>query len=468
MKIANYICHSVSMYALALLSFGCLKHEKDIPEPEISVISEETTGVAPTIVSNIQETYYPMDYAEGQERFDWETLEYLPSPPGSDLIPMPWSDKVNRQFSDDIRYDYKKADGWELYQSTFTTKFLLAHKSFSLYNKYRGVLRYYYYIGIGTGTEKFRDYKILQNCVASSEGSPLLNFTSQYIIDIDQNATYSYSFEPQAFNDPAWYAVEYELAFDKSIYSKDASFQMGVFFTMTKKNSLTINGKGLNELNAKVRVFGVDKSFENLTSVDACYIVYGDRDFNEIASTNINYLNRLDDKHILSGVLSKPAAMHVKWSAKLDLQLPSNGIGLTNESFYVSGSNLSSIQGKAPFYEKALGVFYLDKKPLYAKSESTEKGHPYVYTLDVSSVEYLFNPSVLEIAEIQNLKQELVATEQEALMKDNNLANLYAGQILKSSKPLHVQGVRVSFDVVPKNGGGKVHMIKTFRAGLKS
>lgn len=466
MKTANHLLYSVSMYALALLSFGCSKHGKDIPEPEISVVSEETTGVAPTIVGNIQETYHPMDYAEEQERFDWETLEYLPFPPDNELIPMPWSDKAKRQFSDDIRYDYKKADGWELYQSTFTTKLRQGNITFSLYNKYRGILRYYYYIG--TGTEKFRDYKILQNCVVSSEGSPLLNFTSQYIIDIDQNATFSYSFEPQAFADPAWYAVEYELAFDKNIYSKDASFQMGSFFTMKKKNSLSINGKEQNELNVKVRAFGIDRSAENIISADACYIVYGDRDFNQLASTDINYFDRLDDKHLLSGVLSKPAAMHLKWGAKLDLQLPPNGIGVSDESLFVSGSNLSSIQGMAPYYEKALGVFYLDKKPLYATSENTKMSHPYEYTLDVSSVEYLFNPSLLEIAEIQNLKQELVATEQETLMKDNKLANLYAGQILKSSKPLHIQGVRVSFDVVPKNGGGKVHMIKTFRAGLKS
>ena len=466
MNTAQHLFYSTSILALALLSFGCSKHVKDIPEPGISVISEETTGVAPTIVDNIIETYHPMDYAEEQEKFDWEDLEYLPFPPGSELVPMPWSDKAKRQFSDDIRYDYRKSDGWELYQSTFSTKFRQGHISFSLYNKYRGILRYYYYVGSGTG--KYRDYKILQNSVVSSEGSPLLNFTSQHIIDINKNTAFSYSFEPQAFADPAWYAVEYELAFDKNIYSKDATFQMGSFFSMKKKNSLSINGKVLNELNAKVRVFGIDRSFENITSADACYIVYGDRDFNQIASTDINYLDRLDDKHILSGVLYKPAAIHLKWGAKLDLQLQPNGIEVSNDGFYVSGSKLSGIQGMAPYYEKALGIFYLDKKPLYAKSENAEKSHPYEYTLDVSSVEYLFNPSLLEIAEIQNLKQELVATEQESLMKSNKLANLYAGQILKSSKPLHIQGVRVSFDVVPKSGGNKIHMIKTFRAGLKS
>ncbi|GAA4433380.1 hypothetical protein GCM10023188_22740 [Pontibacter saemangeumensis] len=466
MKTANHLFYSISVSALVLLNSGCLKHDKDIPEPEISVISEENTGVAPTIVGNIPETYHPMDYAEEQERFDWENLAYLPFPPGNELVPMPWSDQAKRQFSDDIRYDYRKSDGWELYQSTFSSKFKEAHIAFSLYNKYRGILRYYYYVG--SGTEKYRDYKILQNCVVSSEGSPLLNFTSQYIIDINQNTAYSYSFEPQDFAGSAWYAVEYELAFDKNIYSKGADFQMGSFFSMKKKNSLSINGKEQDELNAKVRAFGIDKSAENITSADACYIVYGDRDFNQIASTDINYFDRLDDKHILSGVLSKPAAMHIKWGAKLDLQLPPNGIGVSDESFFVSGSNLSRIQGKAPYYEKALGVFYLDRKPLYAVSENTEKSHPYEYTLDVSSVEYLFNPSLLEIADVNNLKQELVATEQESLMQNNNLANLYTGQVLKSTKPLYIQGVRVSFDVVPKDGGGKVHMIKTFRADLKS
>ncbi|WP_162054368.1 hypothetical protein [Pontibacter pamirensis] len=454
---------SMSMFALALLSFGCSKYEKDVPEPEISVISENTTGGAPTIVGNIIENYYPSSSAEGHEEFDWENLEGVPLPPGTKFVPMPWSDKAKRQFSDDIRFDYKKSDGWELYFSTFSTHSHPGNLIFNLYNKYRGILRSYHFVG--SGTENFRDYKILQNYVFSSEGSPLLNFTNQYIIDVNQNTTYSTSFEPQALADSSWYAVEYELAFDKDIYNKNAYFQMGSDFSMKKINSFIINGKETNELNAKVRV---TESHGDIISADAYYILYGKKDISQMASSlsgsDLNHLTNLNEENILNGVLHTPSSMHIKWGTRLNVQLPPNGVGILRYSLPISGSDISSIMRSTPFYDRALGIFYLDRKPTYTTSTNTALSHPYQYTLDISSVEYLFNPSVLEIAEIKNLRQELVATEQEALIHDNNRANLFTGHILKASKPLHIQGVRVSFDVVPKDGGEKVHMIKTFRA----
>jgi hypothetical protein len=112
-------------------------------------------------------------------------------------------------------------------------------------------------------------------------------------------------------------------------------------------------------------------------------------------------------------------------------------------------------------------VFYLNKKPVCSQTTHHEDEHPFQYMLDISSVEYIFNPAVLEIADIKNLKQELVATEHESLVEDNKSATMFFGQLLKSNKPLHIQGVRVSFDVVPKNGTKKVQIVKTFRANLQ-
>ncbi len=471
MKTTNYLLHSIFVFALVFINLGCTKNEFDNPEPELSVVSEEVTGVAPKVMGNITAVNYPIDYAEEQEAFDWESLEYLPLPAGVQRVPMPWSDKAKRQFSDDIRDDYKRADGWELYMSTSSSKFWSGHLTLSLYNKYRGILRYYYFVG--TGTQKVQNYNILQSSGYTHEDSPLLNFTNQFIVDVDRNPMSSFSFEPQPLADSSWLAVEYELAFDKNIYSKNSMFQMAFNLSMVKNNALSLNGQPSDELKTKVRAYGLSETPAGSTiSADAAYVLYGQSDLDQLASTlsgtDLDHLINLNEENILDGLRYKASWVHTKWNTTLNMQLAPSGVGITNNSLPVSGSDLSSIQGLAPFYPKALGVFYLNRKPVYAETTSTDADHPYQYKLDVSSVEYLFNPAVLETAEIKNLHQELVATEQESLIEDNKRANLFRGQILKSNKPLHIQGVRVSFDLVPKDGADTVHFIKTFKAAPES
>lgn len=78
------------------------------------------------------------------------------------------------------------------------------------------------------------------------------------------------------------------------------------------------------------------------------------------------------------------------------------------------------------------------------------------------------NPAVTEIADIKNIVQEVVATQNEKLFENYIRSKLYIGQKLSSNIPLVVQGVRVSFNVVPKDGGKTVHILKTFQANIVS
>jgi hypothetical protein len=43
------------------------------------------------------------------------------------------------------------------------------------------------------------------------------------------------------------------------------------------------------------------------------------------------------------------------------------------------------------------------------------------YILDAASVEYIFNPTVLQVADIKNIKQELVATQGEDISDGNGM-----------------------------------------------
>jgi len=112
-----------------------------------------------------------------------------------------------------------------------------------------------------------------------------------------------------------------------------------------------------------------------------------------------------------------------------------------------------------------MGVFYLASDPVihYVKStgDLTEQ-----YTLDVSSLEYIINPFIQSYADVRNFRQEIMAIDAE---ETNNLseATIYRGKILKASAPLTILGVRVSFEVVPKNGSAPVKIVKTFKANVQ-
>ena len=371
----------VCFVSIALLT-NC---DKTGIDADIEVIIDNTSVGSPIIVEGINAKTYSPHFVEGQEWFDWENLAYLPLPENVSAIPMPWNQTARVNFSEDIRYDMKKADGWELYLSSFSPSLNVAVKSFSLYNKYNGIFRYYYYLqGDPSDFEKMKDCNILFHSISifgdHAVNCPLLNFSKQDIVDMEKNANSCQTVEsqPQPMSDGVWYAIGYELAFDKDIYNQkkqDFLFSIG------------------------------------LSSMDVTF---------------------------------------------------THGMGFpgTPESMYISGSDDSGGVGFSPFYRNALGVFYLNKKPIVNYAKLAENS--YQYSLMTNSVEYLFNPSVLEIVDIKNIQQEIVATNTELREPQT-----YSGQKLTSNVPLDIQGVRVGFDVVPKDGSQTVHIVKTFKADIK-
>jgi hypothetical protein len=480
MKTSNKISSQLLILGLSLFvltSCTSRKTESVDTKIDISVVSTYSTTDKPVIVSNIIAKDYQPDFAPEQEKFDWENIEYLPVPfYAKTSVPVPWSDKSKRAFSDDIRYDIKKSDGWELYLSNVSSQMYYAVPSLTLYNKYRGILRYYYLNCYKTNG--FQDYNILYSVIGTHNPiSPLLNFAQQKIIDLNKNSNYCTTIEPQQLSDSTWYAVEYELAYDKNIYKQSSStLQLYCSFSMLKAYALSLNGIRTSKLNAKIRFSDVNMEWGYSYSGDVSLILYGKNDLNQVKDalsisdlTSLNQtMNQQSFDDVLNGTMNNNACGDIQWNANLIFAYSLSGVGILTDSFYVSGADNSSKQGLCPFYTKALGVFYLNKKPTYTATKLVNNGHPYIYKLDVSSVEYVFNPSVTDIAEIKNIKQELVSTENKSLFHDNSNDKLYTGQTLASNIPLTIQGVRVSFDVVPKNGSKTVHIVKTFQADLIS
>ena len=171
---------SYVLFILVVFSFfGCDRTESDIDIPVDVLIDNSLIG-NPVINDDIVAVEYTSHISDGQEEFDWENLEYLPLPSTVTPVPMPWNDNASRAFSDDIRYDMKKSDGWVLYLSTFSSQINPGVKLFMLYNKYRGIIRYYYYLNDGPGIETVKSYNILLNniryCRFSLIHVPIIKF----------------------------------------------------------------------------------------------------------------------------------------------------------------------------------------------------------------------------------------------------------------------------------------------------
>lgn len=138
----------------------------------------------------------------------------------------------------------------------------------------------------------------------------------------------------------------------------------------------------------------------------------------------------------------------------------------TSPSTAIPGADNSGIVGIGPNFNEPMGIFYLGAKPVINYSqvdgELSEQ-----YSLDVSSLEYIINPFVPKYADVVNFQQEIVAVDEKET-KSQADAKIYAGKILKASKPLKILGVRVSLEVKPKNGSAPVKLIKTFAAKINS
>jgi hypothetical protein len=156
-------------------------------------------------------------------------------------------------------------------------------------------------------------------------------------------------------------------------------------------------------------------------------------------------------------------------NCKLDvparLRLDYNLVGfIPGLSLSTPGLDNSKVIGFGPVFNEPMGVFYLAVKPVIHYSRSTGD-MPEQYTLDVTSIEYVINPFIQNYAAVRNFKQEVVAIDA-GETKNLTEAKIYRGKVLKASAPLTILGVRVSLEVVPKNGSAPVKIIKTFKANV--
>lgn len=155
--------------------------------------------------------------------FDWENADTMPTPLGSTQVIVPWGSTASRQIPDEIVHDYKGVDGWELVYNTFNTTSISDHLYFMLYNKFRGVLRMYYYTKPTSYIQSSNIVHSLMLMGSNKSNSPLLNYTNEGFIDFGQNTNVASMIEGFQVAPNTWYSFEYELAYDANIQNQSYS-----------------------------------------------------------------------------------------------------------------------------------------------------------------------------------------------------------------------------------------------------
>ncbi|PTX18362.1 hypothetical protein C8N40_106162 [Pontibacter mucosus] len=455
---------------------------------------------------------------------NWENIDLMPTPPGTPLILVPWASGASRQFTSEIANDYKSSDGWMLVYNTFNTQHTHDNLYFILYNKYRGLIRMYYYVP--SSANYISSANIIQKLAIEgpyAQSSPMLNFSAQEFVDVNTNSRFASSIEQWQVARSTWYVLQHELAYDENMSTQ--SYSSFNFFWPIRSGQLTnisLNGTVTGSLTGTVSTPGIDFTLSPNFSIDksrnkSTITVNGSSDADKLKPTFGSQIMDALKSAIISGVKSGGSGvvsnfisgifkknttttpeenvnLKIKADVSLTGQLTSDFL-ITSPAFSIPGYNQTFTTGFVPAYNKPLGVFYLSSRPLVRIKldhlENPEGGRllsDYKFQLDNSSYNIIYNPEVLNIASITNVNHEVLIDDHWSIdpiehgLYESVDGSIYQriqtfnGNFLKVGRITSFDQidvgygrevkvyVRVTFDVVPNDGSPTVRIIKTFVA----
>lgn len=414
----------------ALLLTGCKKEQPANPAEPIA------SAPAPPPIP----THY----------FDWETTTYMPSLPNANAVPMPWNAGTSA-IDAHLAGDYKKADGWELVWNTFSPTVQLNDPGytyfFALYNRYRGILRFYLW---QVGTPLATSYIQHGLKLYGLQTSPMLNY-AQEMADLNANQTqFSQMLNQQiTLAGGSWMVFQYEIAYDPGLAATTfPSFGLEWDAKWAAVSQISLNGKITGEIkgvvgnpNAGGFNFGsfINKAFTTLWGAQgyASYLqlLSGDSSGGTYGKAMKNAADGIV-KDFLNAVIggSSSPVLPVNLTINTEVKLQGNivtGGGLTNKKLVLPGqSNSQTADGNIPYYNAVMGVMNLSQAPTVYIDITTQSEwfiDPWdnmywqtqiigTHQLDNNSYNIIWNPAIINNtpagATIENLKVQLIKTNE--------------------------------------------------------
>ena len=473
----------IGTFAIALFSVvGCSTPVDSPVNPAKGTVSGSATSNKGSVLKGARTSY----------DLNWESVEIMPTPPGiAEVVQAPWKSNSNQFFSRDIINDYKKFDGWELVYNTFNDQQLEDNLYFMLYNKYRGVLRMYYYV---PGRAQFINSNNVVHALSvagsSSGSSVLMNFAAKSIVNLDAPAGVASKVEPYSIQHGGWYVLQYELAYDQNVANhsyNDLAFRWAI--KSTQISTVSLDGTAKGTLTGTVKqASGGDLTASgtfNINNGDGQVVVNGTQDADKL----VNILGSAVVDGIKGAITSGVSGVVTNLfgsifgsggggDSKVELTVDEkiSLSGTIQSDFSVSYPDLAvpgyaqdPTGGLTPLYNQPLGVYYLTSKPsvsLSVTSDGTRTGQTYTYSVD-TPINYIVNPAVSSIATVQQQSVEIIAKSTDGTGNETISNELYTtGSNLESSSRLNVVGVRVEFKVTPNNGSAPIYLSKTFSANV--
>ncbi|MGJ1283530.1 hypothetical protein ACR79P_05840 [Sphingobacterium spiritivorum] len=381
--------------------------------------------------------------------FDWESAERMPIPAGQSTILSPWASGANIAFPASFIEDRFKLDGWELVYSSFSKTEVINPKFFILYNKYRGVLRAFFYLDPISPTPSAYVSHSLK--LKDNQATSILNYGTSEIVSLANNVKEISQVQSyRTSSTGCWYGGEFEINYvpsQRNISGQNSLLQWDVNSINISQISLngTSNGtiKGtmsqnvagpeniLNKaLNGSLETInnGMVDQLKNELNIKTDFV----NDF--IVALGTGNLNTAAGK-ILSAIFGRSS---VNSSQIINLKTSANYsfTGTINDSYLIASpillppgaSNSGTQMGILPIYNKVLGIFTLDNTPLVnansqeewytERAEPNERDerfsifNPIDYKLVQNSYNIVFNPDIINTnidgAKIENLKQNLI------------------------------------------------------------
>lgn len=484
-----------------LILFGACK--KDRNQEKITL---ENTNITSTVNTN----------------FNWETatqMEVSPTVPAANVPSLPWQTQSGSPINANLLQDFSYNDGWRLVYNTFNNTVLPYSNSvpagglyFTLYNIYRGIMRFYVYLPPGYVNNNANIEHGLSVYTSNGTTTKMLNFDGTDLVDPSASAnSFTKTNDVAVASGGGWYAMQYEIAYDplfaattfpnlgfvwnsKTISISEIKLNGTIISTpgnAAKQNGGSFDWTGGIATTAKViQLFGSSDAdakpapFQKIISALA----------GGLAGNVVNFFSG-----IFGGNSSSPASADLKINANVTLNgTLTSSQPLVPNSLVVPGQTVGNTIGAAmPLYTNVLGVFNISGRPKIKITGSmipvgTDLKHRSSFSIIPGSYTVQINPNVAAVATVQEMYHEILLPEfiagpvfynyfgSIAISKEEiGSTNYYRLQQTGSSingrdfPEVGLAGagkavVRFVFRVTPNNGAPASTIVKTFLADLST
>jgi hypothetical protein len=456
--------------------------------------------------------------------FDWENATQMPAAAGTTPISLPWMSQSGNYIDPAILSDYHKADGWELVYDSFGPAVVPTKDQqpagglyFALYNRFRGLMRYYLYVPpgyFGSSTQLAHGLGVYSD---NSTSSKMLNFESGDVVDVTGNGKGFTKTSTQSVNATGgWYAMQYEIAYDPA-FSSTTYPHLGFTWDVSSVSvtDIALNGVEQGTLQGTITTPAPGLSGTIINGAFSVAEIYGIGGFKGKLQDAAAGALAGNLTGFLSGIFGGNSANAQEVDLKLNSTIVTKGTGTTSQSFQKNsfvfpGQQVANSNNPAPLISYPIGLFNMLEVPTVTLHTNVIEGVDFpndpqgygrgdryenLYELDISQIESLVkfnrnvignsNPSfganykdfgaeVILFDPITGINSTIAAGTfeqigQKTVYSGNHvvLANTVSRFDSQLDPTNQVVGVRVHFRIKPNNNAPESVIVKTFLAKIK-